>query len=224
LRTSPTVIVSLVGFVLLACIALPLNAFAGKIKGTVEAQGLRTPDNVVVYLTKTPQQNLDLSKTRFVMDQRNLTFVPHVLPVPVGASIVFPNNDQVAHNVFSMSRTKTFNLGSYKAGESKTVVFDQPGIVELRCDVHAEMAAYILVMENPYFAVTDEKGNFQIPDESYLKQAGLEGLADLAPGDYAIKTWHEKLKSEKSTVVVPESGDATVELKLKRGTPGVLYK
>ena len=224
MRTLPKVRVSLVGFVLLACLALPLNALAGKIKGTVEAQGLRTPDNVLVYLPQAPQQNLDLSKTRFVMDQRNLAFVPHVLPVPVGASIVFPNNDQVAHNVFSMSRTKSFNLGSYKPGQSKTVIFDRPGIVELRCDVHAEMAAYILIMENPYFAVTDEKGNFQIPDESYLKQAGLEGLADLAPGDYAIKTWHEKLKSQKSTVVVPESGDAAVELKLKRGTPGVLYK
>jgi plastocyanin len=224
LRTLPTVIVSSVVFVVLAFITLPLNAFAGKIKGTVEVQGLRTPNNVVVYLTKIPQIDFDLSKTRFVMDQRNLEFVPHVLPVPVGASIVFPNNDQVAHNVFSMSRTKKFNLGSYKPGESKTVVFDKPGIVELRCDVHAEMAAYILVMENPYFAVTDKKGNFQIPDEGYLKRAGLEGLADLASGNYIIKTWHEKLKTQKSAVVVPESGDVTVELNLKRGTPGVLYK
>jgi hypothetical protein len=123
-----------------------------------------------------------------------------------------------------MSRTKKFNLGSYKPGESKTVVFDKPGIVELRCDVHAEMAAFILVMENPYFAVTDKKGNFQIPDESYLKQAGLESLADLVPGNYILKTWHEKLKTQKSAVVVPESGDVTVEFKLKRGTPGVLYK
>jgi plastocyanin len=221
---SSTVIVSLVGLVLFAFITLPLNAFAGKIKGTVEVQGLRTPDNVVVYLTKVPQKDVDLSKTKFAMDQRNLEFVPHVLPVPVGASIEFPNNDQVNHNVFSMSRTKTFNLGSYKPGESKTVVFDKTGIVELRCDVHAEMAAYILVMENPYFAVTDKNGHFQIPDESYLKKAGLEGVAELAPGKYAIKTWHEKLKTQKSTVEVPASGDVTVELKLKRGVPGVLYK
>ena len=77
------------------------------------------------------------------------------------------------------------------------MVFDKPGIVELRCDVHAEMAAYILVMENPYFAVTDKNGHFEIPDESYLKQAGLEGLADLAPGNYTVKTWHEKLKTKK---------------------------
>jgi plastocyanin len=224
LRKIPPVNVYFILLALAAFILLPLKAVSAEIKGSIKAQGLRRPENIVVYLTKAPTGDFDFSKARFVMDQRNLEFVPHVLPVPVGASIVFPNHDQVAHNVFSMSRTKTFNLGSYKPGESKTVVFDKPGIVELRCDVHAEMAAYILVMENPYFAVTDEKGNFQIPDESHLKQAGLEGLADLAPGDYAIKTWHEKLKSQKSTVVVPESGDATVELKLKRGTPGVLYK
>jgi plastocyanin len=224
LRTLSIVIVSLAVFVLLTFITLPLNAFAGKIKGTVEVQGLRTPENVVVYLAKMPQMNVDLSKTKFVMDQHNLEFVPHVLPVPVGSTIAFPNNDQVAHNVFSLSRTKAFNLGSYKPGESKTVVFDKTGIVELRCDVHAEMAAYILVMESPYFAVTDKNGNFEIPDERYLKQAGIESLPDLAPGNYTIKTWHEKLKTEKSTVDVPASGDVTVDLKLKRGTPGVLYK
>ncbi|MEJ2169722.1 MAG: hypothetical protein P8X90_29815 [Desulfobacterales bacterium] len=209
---------------LAALILLPLNAFAGAIKGKVDVQGLRTPDNVVVYITKMPTKDVDLSKTKFVMDQRNLEFVPHVLPVPVGASVVFPNNDQVAHNVFSMSRTKTFNLGSYKPGESKTVVFDKAGIVELRCDVHAEMAAYILVMENPYFAVTDKNGNFEIPDERYLQQAGLEVPGALPSGKYVVKTWHEKLKTQKSTVVVPDKGDVTVDFKLKRGTPGVLYK
>ena len=224
MRKILTVNVFFTFLVLASLILLPQKALSGEIKGNIKVQGLRTPENIVVYLSKMPPMNVDLSKTKFVMDQRNLAFVPHVLPVPVGASILFPNNDQVAHNVFSMSRTKAFNLGSYKPGESKTVAFDKTGIVELRCDVHAEMAAYILVMQNPYFAVTDKNGHFQIPDESYLKQAGLEGVPDLAPGKYTIKTWHEKLKSGKTTVVVPASGDVTVELKLKRGTPGVLYK
>jgi len=215
---------SLAVFVSLTFIAFPLNAFAGKIKGTVKVQGLRTPANVVVYLGKAPQMDVDLSKTNFVMDQRNLEFIPHVLPIPVGSPIVFPNNDKVNHNVFSMSRTNKFNLGSYSPGESKTVVFDKPGIVELRCDVHAEMAAYILVMKNPYFAVTDNKGNFQIPDDSYLQQAGLEGIADLPESKYFIKTWHKKLKTHKKAVTVPENADVTVQLNLKRGVPGVLYK
>ena len=158
------------------------------------------------------------------MDQRNLEFRPHVLPVLVGSTVQFPNNDEVDHNIFSMSRTKKFNLGSYKPGDSKAVVFDKPGIVELRCDVHAEMAAYILVMENPYFAVTDQKGSYRIPEDAYLQQVGLANLPELAPGKYVIRTWHEKLKTQKESVMVPENGDVTVQLNLKRGVPGVLYK
>ena len=199
-------------------------AAAGKISGTVKANGLRTPANVLVYLSEAPPASEDLSKAKFVMDQRNLEFIPHVLPVLVGSAVEFPNNDQVAHNVFSLSRAKQFNLGSYKAGESKTVVFDKPGIVELRCDVHAEMAAYILVLKNPYFALTDEKGGFEIPDTGYLNQVGLTGVKNLSPGKYFFKTWHEKLKSHSEAVVVPENGDVTVQLELTRGVPGVLYK
>ena len=197
---------------------------AGDIKGTVKAKGLRTPENILVYLTQAPPGAADLSKVKFIMDQRNLEFVPHVLPVLIGATVDFPNNDKVDHNVFSMSRTKKFNLGSYPAGESKSVVFDKPGIVELRCDVHAEMAAYILVMKNPYFAVTDKQGHFEIPDSSILEQTGLSGVKDLAAGKYFIKSWHEKLKTQKQAVIVPENGDITIQLDLTRGTPGVLYK
>ncbi|MCK4984548.1 MAG: hypothetical protein KAS40_03460, partial [Desulfobacterales bacterium] len=103
-------------------------------------------------------------------------------------------------------------------------VFDKPGIVEVRCDVHAEMAAYILVMKNPYFAVTDKKGNFEIPDADYLKHAGLEVIADLPPGMYSAKTRHEKLKTQKQSIIVPGTGDVAVQLDLKRGVPSVLYK
>ena len=216
------VVVLLFAFLLL--IYFPGLALAGKIKGTVKVKGLRSPANVLVYLTKAPSGSMDLSKTNFVMDQLNLEFRPHVLPVLVGSTVQFPNNDQVDHNIFSMSRTKKFNLGSYKPGDSKAVLFEKPGIVELRCDVHAEMAAYILVMNNPYFAVTDKNGNFRIPDASYLQQAGLEELADLATGKYFIKTWHEKLKTQKEAITITDDGDVTVELNLKRGVPGVLYK
>ena len=203
---------------------LPGLALAGKIKGNVKVKGLRSPANILVYLTKAPSGSMDPSKTNFVMDQRNLEFIPHVMPILVGASVQFPNNDEVDHNIFSMSRTKKFNLGSYKPGDSKAVLFDKPGIVEVRCDVHAEMAAYILVMKNPYFAVTDKKGNFQIPDANYLQQAGLKDQADLATGKYFIKTWHEKLKTQKEAITITEDGDVTIQLNLKRGVPSVLYK
>ncbi len=200
------------------------GAGAGTISGTVKVNGLRTPANVLVYLARAPAAAGDRSTVKFVMDQRNLEFIPHVLPVLVGTAVEFPNHDKVNHNVFSMSRTKKFNLGSYAPGQSKTVVFDKPGIVELRCDVHAEMAAYILVLKSPYFAVTDKQGRFEIPAAAYLKQAGITGVADLVAGKYLLKTWHQKLKSRKKSIVVPQTGTVTVEFRLGRGVPGVLYK
>lgn len=202
---------------------LPARVRAGSIRGTVSAQGLPSPANILVYLANGPAPAVDLSKARFVLDQRNLTFIPHILPVLVGSTVEFPNNDSVKHNVFSLSRTKKFNLGSYAAGTSKSVLFDKSGIVEVHCDVHAEMSAYILVLKSPYWAVTDADGRFEIPDVSSLKQAGL-AAADIPAGSYAVKTWHEKLKTLKENVVVPANGPAEVQLKLARGVPGVLYK
>lgn len=203
---------------------LPGYAFAGDITGTIKVKGLRSPADVLVYVTKATPVSVDLSAAKFVMDQRDLTFVPHILPILVGSSVQFPNNDKVAHNVFSLSRAKTFNLGSYKPGEGKTVLFDSPGIVELRCDVHAEMAAYILVMKNPYWAITDAKGQFRIPDTEYLERHSMKGIKDLPPGKYFLKTWHEKLKSEKIAVDVLENGEVSIQLDLTRGVPSVLYK
>lgn len=202
----------------------PENLFAGKIVGKVKTKGLRSPANVLVYLSKAPAVSVDLSQAKFVMDQRNLTFIPHILPIFVGAEIQFPNNDKVKHNVFSLSRTKKFNLGSYGQGESKTVRFDKPGVVQLRCDAHAEMGAYIIVMKNPYFAVTDSEGKFEIPGSKYLEKHGIQGINGLPPGKYFVKTWHEKLKTKKQTVVVPEEGALSLQLNLSRGRPGALYK
>jgi plastocyanin len=210
--------------VFLLFLYLPGQAMAGKITGTVKVKGLRSPDNILIYIVKTPSVHMDLSKAKFIMDQQNLTFIPHILPVPVGATVHFPNNDKVNHNIFSLSRTNKFNLGSYKPGESKIVRFDKPGIVEVRCDVHAEMAAYIMVLKNPYFAVTDDQGRFEIPDSKHLEQNGIKEIKNLPPGKYVLKTWHEKLKSKKQAVIVPDNGDISIHLDLTRGTPGVLYK
>jgi plastocyanin len=200
------------------------SASAGDIEGTVKVKGLRSPADILVYLTNAPAGSADLSGAKVVMDQRNLTFFPHVLPILVGTTVHFPNNDKVDHNVFSLSRTKQFSLGSYKPGEIKTVLFDKPGIVELRCDVHAEMAAFILVMKNPYWAMTDYEGHFEIPDSDALEQSGIPEIKDLPPGKYFLKTWHEKLKSIRIPVTVEKDGEISVQLDLTRGTPGVLYK
>jgi len=214
-------IISAAFFLLLS---FPFQALAGSITGKIKVKGLRSPANVLVYVVKAPGISTDLSNVNFIMDQKNLTFLPHILPVLAGSTVNFPNYDKVAHNVFSLSRTKKFNLGSYKPGTTKTILFDKPGIVELRCDVHAEMGAYIMVMKNPYWAVSDAKGNFKIPDPAYLDQHGIKGVPDLPPGKYVIKTWHEKLKTVKKVVEVTEKGKTTLRLDLTRGNPSVLYK
>lgn len=185
------------------------QTFASTVSGRVMAQGLRKSDNILVYLTRTPDQ-VTPPEQPFILDQNNLTFSPHILVIPKGSTVSFPNNDKVDHNVFSLSRTKKFNFGSYKPGESHDVIFDKPGIVELRCDLHAEMISYILVLKNSYFALTDKQGNFTID------------VTGLAPGKYSLKTWHEKLKNSKQAIELP--GVQQVDIKLKRGAPGVLYK
>ena len=203
---------------------VPARGIAGSVSGTIKVKGLRSPANVLMFITKAPEVDLDFSKAKFIIDQKDLTFMPHILPVPVGATVFFPNHDKVDHNVFSLSRTKKFNFGSYKPGENKSIRFDKPGIVELRCDVHAEMLAYIMVMKNPFFGITDTKGHFQIPDPHYLKQAGLTGIETIPAGKYTVKTWHEKLKTKKQTIEIPAEGTVSVKLDLTRGTPSVLYK
>ena len=188
------------------------HAFASDLlSGSVKTQGLRKSDDILVYLTKTPDQTT-LPQEAFVLDQNNLTFSPHILVIPMGSTVSFPNNDKVDHNVFSLSRTKNFNFGSYKPGESHNVTFDKPGIVELRCDLHSEMISYVLVMKNSYFALTDKKGNFTLD------------VTGLAKGKYTLKTWHEKLKNSKMTIDLPGAAGKKLTINLKRGAPGVLYK
>jgi plastocyanin len=187
------------------------TAFGNNISGNIKAQGVRKPDNILVYLTKIPDQKTPPG-TEFILDQNNLTFSPHIMVIPAGSTVVFPNNDKVDHNVFSLSRTKNFNFGSYKPGESQKVVFEKPGIVELRCDLHSEMISYILVMKNSYFALTDKKGDF------------ILDVTGLASGKYTLKTWHEKLKNSKIAIELPAALDTKMTINLKRGAPGVLYK
>ncbi|NOX33721.1 MAG: hypothetical protein GXP56_08275 [Deltaproteobacteria bacterium] len=197
---------------LIFLITTSTNALASDLlSGNIRAQGLRKQNNILVYLARAKGPLPSLQK-EFVLDQNNLTFSPHILVIPEGATVSFPNNDKVDHNVFSLSRTKKFNFGSYKPGESHKVVFDKPGIVELRCDLHSEMLSYILVMKSPYYALTDKKGNFFID------------VTGLAPGKYILKTWHEKLKNSKVSVKLPAALKSKLAIKLKRGAPGVLYK
>ena len=147
----------------------------------------------VVYLDPAPRAAFDTrEEPRPRLDQRNETFVPHVLPIVAGTTVDFPNNDHTYHNVFSLSKTKPFDLGRYAAGHSKSVRFDRPGIVRVFCDIHSHMSAFILVFAHRYFSVAD-------PDGSYR-------LENVPPGTYTVVAWNEAAALESRRVVVPDTG------------------
>src|SRR5204862_575169 len=117
----------------------------------------------VVYLETAPRGAFEQGEAAHaVMDQRNETFVPHLLAITAGTTVDFPNSDRIYHNVFSLSKTKSFDLGRYAAGRSKSIQFDRPGIVRVFCDIHSHMNAFILVFNHRFFTVTDTDGRYRI--------------------------------------------------------------
>jgi plastocyanin len=146
--------------------------------GMPEPRG--TPDRgvSVVYLETAPRGAFEIPRPgHAVLDQRNETFVPHVLAVTVGSVVDFPNDDRTYHNVFSLSKTKRFDLGRYPRGESRSVRFDQPGVVRVFCEIHSHMNAFILVFAHRYFATTDREGRYRI--------------GGIPPGTYTVVVWNE---------------------------------
>jgi hypothetical protein len=149
--------------------------------------------NVVVYLEPGPAGWMSLERPA-EMRQRGERFVPHVLPIVAGATVDFPNEDPVYHNVFSLSSARSFDLGRYPRGHSKQVTFQRPGVVQVFCHIHADMSGYILVLKNPFFAVPDSTGRFE--------------LRDVPPGEYRLVAWHERTRPIARPVRV-EAGQAT---------------
>lgn len=157
----------------------------------------------VVYLETAPRGAFeDRGEMRAVMDQRNETFVPHVLAVMAGTTVDFLNSDRTYHNVFSLSRIRSFDLGRYPTGRSRSVRFDRPGIVRVFCDIHSHMSAYILVFGHRFFAVANAEGRYR--------------LNQVPPGSYNVAVWHEALPGEIRRVTVPDAG-GEVELNVTLG-------
>jgi plastocyanin len=157
----------------------------------------------VVYFETAPRAAFDVGERRHArMDQRNERFVPHVLAITAGTSVDFPNDDKTYHNVFSLSKTKEFNLGRYAAGHSGSVLFDQPGIVRVFCEIHSHMSAFILVFAHRYFAVTGDDGRYRIEN--------------VPPGTYTLTVWNEAIRGEapRRTVTVGES-DVDADFSIK---------
>jgi plastocyanin len=152
---------------------LPVAASAGDLTGTTLMAGKPVP-SAVVWLDVDPAPAFSQT-TKVIIDQRNLSFTPQVLVVRVGTTVDFPNNDRVFHNVFSFRDGKKFDLGMYPAGTSKRIVFDQPGLARLFCNIHPNMAAYVMALDTPFYAVSNERGAFV--------------MTGVLPGTYTYHAW-----------------------------------
>jgi len=156
----------------------------------------------VVYLESAPRGAFEtVETTHAVMDQRGERFVPHVLAITTGTTVDFPNSDHIYHNVFSLSKTKPFDLGRYATGHSKPMRFDRPGIVRVFCEIHSHMNAFILVFSHPFFSLTDNEGRFHIDN--------------IPPGTYNVIAWNEGVQSEPRAVTVPDGGVAEEDFVLR---------
>ena len=211
-------------FLLVSVLCAAQFTFAGDIAGTVHAEPKAGADenqsatraayasrkfkfvervdyaamrDFVVYLegkigtNATPTNVVKITTTRVA--QNGAVFTPHILPVVAGTIVEWPNQDDIFHNVFSDSDAKKFDLELYKGNPpEKRVTFSRAGKVDVYCSIHANMHCIVLVMENPYFAMTDANGNYT--------------LANVPPGTYKLKAWHERLPADERAIVVPTNG------------------
>lgn len=167
---------------LLSAAPNPAMVGAVDVAGTVHAGGKPKQDAVVWLEPANGQPAPPVVKKSVVLDQRTATFYPHVLAVQVGTTVDLPNNDRVFHNVFSFHDGKKFDLGLYPVGTVRRVTFDHRGLSRIFCNIHPNMAAYILAVDSPYFSVSDSQGRFTIasvPPGSYTYHAWRAGAPDL---------------------------------------------
>ncbi len=172
---------------LLAC-TLPAATVRGRVELLHSRQSsvARRGDfsGVVVWLVPAaPHESAKTGRARAAtIVQKDKTFAPHILAVEVGARVAFPNYDPIFHNAFSNYDGRVFDLGLYAPGSSRAVTFDRPGVVRVFCNIHASMSAVIVVVPDPWFAVTPAGGAFEIPA--------------VPPGDYTLRLFHERATPE----------------------------
>ncbi len=175
-------------------------ALAGTINGKVSG----VKGTAVVYVDTVPGKTFPAPEKHFLMDQKGLLFQPHILVVPLGATVDFLNSDNVAHNVFWPSiggdKKAGHNLGTWPKGEKKSWKFDHAGAAPLFCNVHPEMSGAIVVSPTPYYAETDKSGNFKIDN--------------VPDGQYTVVAWGEGVKEAKKPVTV--KGDTTADFTLSK--------
>jgi plastocyanin len=152
---------------------------------------------VVVYLEGSGPAADDASKPIAQVEQLDRRFTPDLVVVPVGSAVSFPNMDPIFHNIYSLSKPKTFDLGSYDKGESRKVLFPKPGIVEVYCHLHPNMAATIVVTPNLWYARPDRSCRFRIPN--------------VPPGQYTIVAWHKSAGFFRKSIAVEDGHDSVAD-------------
>jgi plastocyanin len=159
--------------------------------------------NVVMYLESTGTLravgNRPDAGAR-ALHQKDERFAPHVVAVMAGSVVQFPNDDPIFHNVFSLSSIATFDLGRYPAGTSKSVTFARPGVAQIFCHIHADMSAFVVVLDHPFFVVPDANGHFV-----------LEGVP---PGDYKLMAWHERIRPFATPVHVDANRTTSTNIRI----------
>lgn len=135
-----------------------------------------------------------------ILNQAGARFQPDLIVVPVGSTVEFPNSDPIFHNVFSLSKVQPFDLGYYSQGQSRTVKFNHPGVVQVYCHIHANMYAAIVVTRSPWFQKPSPDGSFS--------------FSNVPAGRYRLTAWHKIAGLHKVDIEVPESGSADVTIRV----------
>lgn len=187
---------------MLAVIALVAATGVASWAGDIEGRVTGMKGHSVVYVEAIAGKAFPAPMNHPVMDQKGLVFSPHIMAVQQGTTVEFLNSDTVAHNVFwpnvGGDKKLTKNLGTWPKGEKKSFTFDKPGVVPLLCNVHPDMAAYIIVSPTPYFAEADDAGSYKIKD--------------VPDGSYTVSVWHEGAKNQSKPVTVAGGGKADFTL------------
>jgi plastocyanin len=171
----------------------------GSISGEVKATPAKKSAGVVVWLEGVPGSFRPPARP-VTIDQKGMTFIPHVVAIQKNGTVMFKNSDAVRHNVFTTDGEK-YNLGTWGQGETKTYTFKETGVYHQLCNIHPEMLGFVVVLDNPFFAVSGADGKFEIKD--------------VPPGSYTVKTWGEKLPATTAKVTV--TAGAATPLKLEVG-------
>jgi hemoglobin len=176
---------------------------AGMLHGTLMLEGKPLTGMGLVMLWPKAGKAAKRPEKFRVIEQRNKTFAPHLMAIPVGSTVAFPNFDSIYHNVFSLSQPQRFDLGLYKSGDMRQVKFDKPGIIRLGCNIHANMSAYLVVVDAPHYVVAEQDGGFS--------------FRSLRPGKYKVQAWSEQSVDPVLTEITVKAGDNQTNLDLKGG-------